>query len=174
MDSLKPVAGQIVRDAARALPHLHYGDVRVEITEAKAAAAENGGTRIRHDDGLALGVRVLAGDRGVAPGYVGLALGAADVDALPRLVREALERAYRRALANAEMKADTREKLGVLGEALADTRLHPIDVRQDTVAAVYEIDPRSMDLVRRWPTPPTCRVRSPPSTPASRTTTSPR
>jgi TldD protein len=147
VDGLKPMVGQIVRDAARALPHLHYGDVRLEITEAKAAAAENGGTRYSgHDDGLALGVRVLAGERGVAPGYVGLVLGAADVDALPRLVREALERAYRRALANAEMKADTREKFGVLGDALADTRLHPVDVRQDTVAAVYEIDPRGMDL----------------------------
>src|SRR6476469_2072259 len=101
VDSLKPVVGQIVRDAARALPHLHYGDVRVEITEAKAAAAENGGTRYSgHDDG-------------VAPGDVGLVLGSADLDALPRLVREALERAYRRALANAEMRADTREKLGV-------------------------------------------------------------
>jgi TldD protein len=91
-------------------------------------------------------VRVLAGDRMVAPGYVGLTLGAADVPRLPALIREALERAYRRALASAEHKADAREKFGPLGAALADTRLCPVDVRQDTVPAVYAIDPRSVDL----------------------------
>jgi TldD protein len=49
-------------------------------------------------------------------------------------------------MVNGEMKADAREKFGALGEALADTRLHPIDVRQDRVAAVYRVDPRAMDL----------------------------
>ena len=147
IDTVKPLVREVVRDAARGLPHFRYGDVRLEVTEAKAAAAENGSSKFSGDDyGLALGVRVLAGDRMVAPGYLGLVLGAADVDTLPRLVREALERAYRRALVNAEMKADAREKFGSLGEALADTRLHPIDVREDTVPAVYAVDPRAMDL----------------------------
>jgi TldD protein len=115
--------------------------------EAKHAGAENGGAKTSGDDyGFALGVRVLAGDRTVAPGYVGLTLGAADVAELPRLIREALDTAWRRADVNAEMKADTREKFGVLGEALADTRLHPVDVRRDTVAAVYDVDPRAVDL----------------------------
>ena len=90
--------------------------------------------------------RVLAGDRMIAPGYVGQTLGTADLAELDRIVREALERAYRRAMVNGEMKADTREKFGALGESLADTRLHPIDVRQDTVAAVYGVDPRTMSL----------------------------
>src|SRR4029077_4584193 len=56
------------------------------------------------------------------------------------------ERAYRRAMVNGEMKADAREKFGPLGEALADTRLHPIEVRQCPAGAVYRVDPRTMSL----------------------------
>src|SRR5690348_9129509 len=97
VDAVKSTLREIVRDTARTLPAFHYGDVRLEVTEAKAAAAENGGSKYSGDDAaLAVGVRVLAGDRSVAPGYVGLVLGAADVEALPRLVRDALQRAYRR------------------------------------------------------------------------------
>jgi TldD protein len=82
---------------------------------------------------------------------VGLAVGAADLPGLARLIREALERACRRACVNAEMKAEARDKFGPLGAALTDTRLHPVEVCEDTVPAVYEIDPRTMalgDIVR--------------------------
>jgi len=147
IDTVKPLVSQVLRERARALPHFRYGDVRLEISEAKAAAAENGGSKYSGDDyAFGLGVRALAGDRMVAPGYIGLVLGAADVESLARVLRDALERAYRRALVNAEMKAEARGKFGALGEALADTRLHPIDVREDTVSAVYAVDPRTMDL----------------------------
>src|SRR5207244_3633087 len=95
---------------------------------------------------VAAGVRGLAGDRMVAPGWIGLTLGTADVDDLLHRLREALERAYRRAMVNGEMKAAAREKFGALGESLADTRLHPVDVREDTVRAVYAIDPRALPL----------------------------
>src|SRR5439155_565693 len=53
---------------------------------------------------------------------------------------------YRRAMANAEHKATAREKFGPLGDALADLRLHAVDVRADVVPAVYRIDPRSVPL----------------------------
>src|SRR5207247_10958228 len=98
------------------------------------------------DERLALGVRVLAGERTVAPGYVGLTLGAADLTELERLLRDALASAYRRATFNADMKADAREKFGPLGEALADTRLAPVEIRRDTVGAVYRVDPRTVEL----------------------------
>ena len=146
LDALTPVARDRIMDARR-LPDLHYADLRLEATEAKSAAAENGTPKFSGDDaGLTVGVRVLAGGRMTAPGYAGLTLGIADVDRLASLLRDALTRAYRRAIANAEMKADAREKFGGLGEALADTRLHPIDVREDTVPAVYGVDPRTLDL----------------------------
>ncbi|HYS18364.1 MAG TPA: TldD/PmbA family protein [Candidatus Binatia bacterium] len=147
IETVTPLVEERVREAARRLPDLRYADLRLEVTEAKGAGAENGTPKFSADDyGFSLGVRVLAGDRMIAPGYLGQTLGTADLADLDRIVREALERAYRRAMVNGEMKADAREKFGPLGEALADTRLCPIEVRQDTVGAVYRIDPRAMDL----------------------------
>lgn len=147
IDTLKDTVRELLADAARRLPHLHYADARLEVAEGKSATAENGASKSSgDDDAFALGVRVLAGARMVAPGYVGLTLGAADVPHIERILREAIEQAYRRAHVNAEMKADTRGKFGSLGEALADTRLHPVDVRHDVVPALYRIDPRAMDV----------------------------
>src|SRR6266705_3270907 len=147
VDTVTPLMEERVHEAARRLPHLRYADLRLEVTEAKGAGAENGTPKFSEDDQtLALGVRVLAGDRMCAPGYAGHMLGVADVPNLARIIDEALEQAYRRASVNSEMKADAREKFGPLGQALADTRLHPVEVRQDTVGAVYRIDPRAMSL----------------------------
>jgi TldD protein len=147
LDTATETARAIVGDAVRRLVGLRYVDARLEVVEGKSAAAENGASKYAGDDAAAaLGVRVLAGDRMVAPGYVGLSLGVADLPHLDRILRETIDRAYRRAMVNGELKADARGKFGSLGEALADTRLHPIDVRQDTVAAVYRRDPRTMDL----------------------------
>src|SRR6266849_6717500 len=126
IDRVKDDLREVLRDARRRLPHLAYADLRLEVTEGKSAAAENGESKFSGDDyGFAAGVRVLAGARMVAPGWVGLTLGTADVADLPRRLREALERAYRRAMVNGELKATARGKFGPLGEALADTRLHP-------------------------------------------------
>ncbi len=147
VDRVKGDLRDALRDAARRLAHLRYADLRLEITEARSATAENGAARAAAADATAgLGVRVLAGDRSVAPGYAGLVLGAADLDDLPRAVAGALERAWRRAAANAERKADARDKLGPLGVALADTLLCPVAVHEDTVPACYETDPRSVAL----------------------------
>jgi TldD protein len=147
VDDLKGDVRDLLRDAARRLPYLRYADLRLEVVEGKSAAAENGHSKSSgEDDGLTAGVRVLAGDRAIAPGWVGLTLGAADLDELPRRLREALERAGRRATVSAEHKAAAREKFGPLGEALADLGLHRIDAREDTVPASYAIDPRTLPL----------------------------
>lgn len=147
IDRVKGDVRDLLRDATRRLPHLAYADCRVEVAEGKSAAAENGESKSSGDDyGFAAGVRVLAGDRMVAPGWIGLTLGTAEADSLLARLREALERAHRRAMVNGEMKAAAREKHGPLGESLADTRLHPVEVREDIVKAVYEIDPRALPL----------------------------
>src|SRR5262249_25948477 len=78
--------------------------------------------------------------------WAGLTLGTADLEALPRLLREALERAWRRALVNGEQKASAREKFGPLGASLADTRLHPITVREDPWPPRNPLDPRTLPL----------------------------
>ena len=139
----------MVRDlvTSRARAHLRYADIRLEVIEGRYAAAENGDPKGAGDDAtMGFGVRVLAGDAMTAPGYFGRGLGEADIPDLERVLTAGLDAAYRRAMANAEWKAQARGKFGSLGEALADTRLHPIRVCRDSVAAVYEIDPRGMDL----------------------------
>jgi len=147
IDRIKPLVAEIVTSRARALAHLLYADVRLDVSEGKYAAAENGAPRSSGDDyGFAFGIRVLAGDRMVAPGYFGRELGAADLPDLARLLEEGLRAAHRRAIANAERKAEARDKFGALGAALADTRLHPIRVTQALVPAVFRIDPRAMSL----------------------------
>src|SRR5262249_48795760 len=116
IDRARSSVPTIVADARRRLPHLAYADLRIEVTEARYAAADRGAERA---SGAACacpaGVRVLAGDRAVAPGWIGIVLGAADVADLEQRLIEAIERAYRRAMANAEHKATAREKFGPLG-----------------------------------------------------------
>src|SRR3989454_2591219 len=147
IDRARETVPALLADARRRLPHLAYADLRLEISESRHAIAENGAERASGDDyACTAGVRVLAGDRAMAPGWIGIVLGAADVPQLEARLVEALERAYRRAMANAEHKATAREKFGPLGEALADLKLHAVDVRRDVVPAVYRIDPRSVPL----------------------------
>jgi len=76
-------------------------------------------------------------------------------------------------MANAEMKALVKAKFGSLGDALEDTRLHPIPVRQEIVPAVFEVDPRAVALDEMCGSPPTCPARWPPPMPPCPTTTSP-
>jgi TldD protein len=147
IERITPLVRDLCVTRARTLPDLHYADVRVEVIEGKYASAENGESKSSGDDyAFAFGIRVLAGSRMRAPGYFGRGLGAADVPHLARILEEGLLGAYRRAMANAEMKAEIKGKFGVLGDALDDTRLHPIQVRQAIVPAVFEVDPRDVAL----------------------------
>ena len=85
IDALKAVVRGCLEDARR-LSDLRYADLRLEVVEGKYASAENGTPKGSGDDyAFALGVRVLAGSRTVAPGYVGLTLGAVDAGELPKL-----------------------------------------------------------------------------------------
>src|ERR1700732_1411287 len=147
IDGITPMVRDLVTGYARSLADLRYADLRVEVSEGKFAGAENGEAKISGDDyAFAFGVRVLAGSRMAAPGYFGRGLGAADLPDLARLLREGLRAAYRRAMANAEMKAEGKGKFGARGDSLEDTRLHPIEVRQEIVPAVFEVDPRAVAL----------------------------
>jgi len=145
IEGITPVVRELVTTQARALADLRYADVRLEVSEGKFAGAERGEARTSGDDyALAFGIRVLAGSRMSAPGYFGRGLGAADLPDLPRILRDGLLAAYRRAMANAALKAEVKGKFGALGDALTDTRLHPIPVRQEVVPAVFEVDPRGV------------------------------
>ncbi len=124
-----------------------YADVRIEVSEGKVAVAENGMDKFSGEDyGFAFGVRVLAGERMAAPGYFGEIIGAADLPELRGRLQEGMEHAYGRALTNARAKEGTRTRFPGLGDALYDMSLADIDVRQDTIEARYEVDPRTVPL----------------------------
>ncbi|MFI5338378.1 MAG: TldD/PmbA family protein [Candidatus Methylomirabilales bacterium] len=124
-----------------------YADLRLEVVESQFAWAENGHCKQSgRDDALAFGIRVLAGDDMSAPGYYGQGLGAADRDRLGRIIRNGLGHAHARAVANARGKTAARTAFPGLAGALWDTRLGPVPAHQDTLPAVYEVDPRSVPL----------------------------
>ena len=147
VERLRAAVPDLLAREVRGLPDVVHADVRIEVSEGKFAAAENGAAKASGADAAAsLGVRVLAGSRSVAPGYFGRALGVADLPRFGALLREAIGSAHARAAANAAAKAEAREKYGALGKALGDTALAPIEVCQDVVPAVFEIDPRGVPL----------------------------
>lgn len=147
IDRIRPMIFDLATRYRKTLRGCRYADIRVQVDEGQAAAAENGGSKhSTRDYSFAIGVRALSGDGMVAPGYFGRSLGAADLGSLERVVKEALRHAHHRALANAERKVAAREAFGRLGDALASTILAPIDIHQDTVPAQFEIDPRTVPL----------------------------
>ena len=124
-----------------------YADVRLEVSEGKGAVAENGMDKFSGEDyGFAFGVRVLAGDRITSPGFFGELIGTADLPRLQERLKNALDHAYERALANARAKSGARSRFGALADALYDMTLAPIEVRQDTVDGAWEMDPREVVL----------------------------
>jgi TldD protein len=147
IDGVKETVADLCTDWVRTLPDLVHADVRLEVTESKIASVENGEPKFANDDyACAFGVRVLAGRRMVGTGYLGGALGVADLPQLREILRDALERAHRRATASGEAKAEARATFPSLGASLADTRLAPVRVARDVVPAAYRVDPRAMPL----------------------------
>jgi len=72
----------------------------------------------------------------------GALIGTADLPRLNERLREALDHAYERAMANARNKDASRMRFGALGSALYDMTLAPIDVRQELIVQ----DARVLDL----------------------------
>lgn len=144
---MRDALNDLVASYPRSKRFCKYADIRVEVSEGKAAVAENGMDKFSGEDyGFSFGVRVIAGDRVTAPGYYGKQMGASDLPRLKERLREALDHAYERALANARNKEGARTRFTTLGSSLYDLTLAPIEVRQDTIDARYEIDPREVPL----------------------------
>ncbi len=152
IEIMKQTAAELTLNATRKHKQCRYADLRLEVVEEKRAGAENGTPKFsREDCRLAFGVRVLAGDQMVAPGYFGQILGKADLKQLPSKLSVGLKHAYDRAVANAQQKALMRVKFKELAGSLSNTRLAPIETHKDTVKAEYAVDPRSVrvdDMIR--------------------------
>jgi TldD protein len=145
IDQVAPLAEHLVGARARHLAHVRYAEVRVEVAESRHGLGEGGAPRAAGDDAaLTVGVRVLAGERAIAPGHAGSRLGAGDASHLPQVLDDTLAAAYRRAHASAAHKAEARGKYGPLGEALADSRLYAVPAHRARIPAVFAVDPRSV------------------------------
>ena len=144
---IRDAVHDLVSSYPRSKRFCKHADVRIEVSEGKAAVAENGMDKFSGEDyGFAFGVRVLAGEHVTAPGYFGELIGTADLPRLNERLHEALDHAYDRAVANARSKEGARMRFAALGDALYDMTLAPIDVRQDTVDGQWEQDPREVSL----------------------------
>ncbi len=149
VELIDEVKAQVADDFTRQASRLScgYADLRLEVLESQFAWAENGHSKQSgRDDALAFGIRVLAGNGILAPGYYGQSLGAADRHRLTRLIRDGLRHAHARAIANARGKSAAMAAFPGLSDALWDTRLAPVPAYRDTVPAVFEVDPRSVPL----------------------------
>ena len=147
LEKVRPQINALVNEDAKRLPGMRYCDVRIQVKEEKGAVAENGNEKASAEDyAFDFGVRVIAGDRGAAPGYYGKVLGSTDTDRIGEVVLEGIRQAHQRARANARMKNMARRRYGALGQSLYDTHLAPVGIGRDTVPAVYRTDPRSVPL----------------------------
>jgi TldD protein len=147
VEALKIPCAELMADAPGRFKFLRYADIRIEIAEEKHAGAENGIPKFgTEEDRFAFGVRVLAGDGAISPGYFGQTLGKADLADLPGKLAAGFKHAYERAVVNAREKAAARDKFKDLGECLHDTRLAPIEIHEDKVKAEYAVDPRTVQV----------------------------
>ncbi len=152
VEAVKQSATELTADAPSDYKFCRYADLRIEVIEEKQAGAENGAPKFSAEDNLlAVGIRVLAGDGVVAPGFFGQALGTADLPQFAKMLAAGMKHAYERAVANARQKAHARSRYKELGDSLYDTRLAPVEAHRDTVKADYAVDPRQVridDIVR--------------------------
>src|SRR5438093_12721451 len=85
VEALKNTVAELATEAPATYKLCFSSDLRIEVTEEKHAGAENGTSKYAGEDSqFACGIRVLAGDGAVAPGYFGQMLGKPD---LPRLAQ---------------------------------------------------------------------------------------
>ena len=147
IDRIKDKLSNLTLESKQRLKDCAYIDLRVGVGEGQGAAAQDGMRKFSlRDYRLSYGVRAIAGGSTPAAGYFGQSLGAADVDNVPEVIHAGLHRAYDRAMANAEMKSQSKKTWEVLGQSLQGTELAPIDVRQDTIPGVYSVNPVEVPL----------------------------
>ena len=147
LDALRPNLRSLVAERAKRLPCFRYCDLRLQVREEKGAYAENGSEKASGEDvAFDLGVRVLAQQRMTAAGYYGQILGAADLDNIEAIVWAGIQQAHQRARANGRQKAQAKSRFPGIAASLDDAYLSRVPIAEDSVPAIYTIDPRSVSL----------------------------
>ena len=96
VEAIKNTAVELTTEAPATHKLCRYADLRIEVTEEKHAGAENGTSKYAGEDSqFACGIRVLAGDGAVAPGYFGQMLGKPDLPRLAQTLASGLKHASR-------------------------------------------------------------------------------
>ena len=147
IDRIEPKLVPILTERAKSLPDMRYCDLRISVRKEKGAVAENGNPKASAEDYIFdLGVRVIAGARKSAAGYLGRILGSADAGNIENIVWESIRQAHQRARASARFKNISRKKFSVLGESITGTELAPVAIAQAIYPATFITDPRSVPL----------------------------
>jgi hypothetical protein len=145
LDSIKDMSMSLISSFTSTRAYTHYADMRIELSEERGAFCENGEAKYSGMDyGFSFGVRVLAGEDCISPGYFGLTLGQEALHRLESILEAGLDHAYERALVNARWKSQTKKRFKKLGESLWDMRLAPTEICRDTIPAEFEINPLSI------------------------------
>lgn len=144
LDNLKNTIAEVTTESANK-QHVSYVDVRVEAGEGIGSYSEDGNPKATSQDwGFSIGVRVISGSSLQAAGYFGRSLGVKDYTDFASVMKNAISTAKERALVNAKQKEEFVKKFPDFGKTVQSTVLAPIEVHQETVAAEYEIDPRTV------------------------------
>ena len=145
LDSIKDMSLSLMANFTAKRPFTHYADIRIELSEERGAFCENGESKYSGMDyGFSFGVRVLAGNGSISPGYFGLTLGKEALHRFESILEAGLNHAYERALVNARWKSETKKRFKRLGESLWDMHLAPIKICHDTIPPEFSIDPLSI------------------------------
>jgi TldD protein len=145
LDSIKDMSISLLTSFTAKRASTHYADVRMELSEERGAFCENGEAKYSGMDyGFSLGVRILAGEDCISPGYFGLTLGKEALHRFESILENGLNHAYERALLNARRKSQTKKRFKKLGKSLWDMYLAPIEICCETIPAEFDINPLSI------------------------------
>lgn len=124
-----------------------YADARIELFEGKGIGSLNGNVKGASEDyGVDLGVRVYTKTNElIASGHMGKSLGEAQLNNLPKVLKEMLATALKRSKANLSQKQKLKTKYLELGKTIG-TQLAEIKINNETLKEPFEKNPRDFSL----------------------------
>ena len=145
LGDLKHQISEFFTTYVRSLSDCLYADIRIEMSDTRWASAEDGKPKSAgRDEGGSFGIRVIAGGGKKAPGYYGSIFSIKDLHRINDLIKDGLNHAHARAIANSKHKSRVAASIEGLDNILYSTELANIEIHKDTVPAVFKISPESV------------------------------